>query len=96
MGELLAEMPKAKGGNPNLSKPTTGCTTLSEIGITRDQSSTWQQSIPSERAGVECGDTSSPAPHFAYRGDRIQEHRHINRCGDFAAQKSGLVYGYPR
>ena len=51
-GELLAEMPKAKGGNPNLSNKTMGCEipTLSTLGITRDQSSVWQQlaSIPSE------------------------------------------------
>ena len=47
-GELLREMPKAKGGNPNLSSASTGCSTLSEIGITRDQSSTWQKlaSVP--------------------------------------------------
>ena len=44
-GELLAEQPKAKGGNPNLSNGTTGCDTptLTSLGITRDQSSQWQK-----------------------------------------------------
>ena len=50
-GELLKETPKAKGGNPNLSKPTTSCETLSDMGISRDQSSKWQKiaNIPEEK-----------------------------------------------
>jgi hypothetical protein len=41
-GELLRQMEKAKGGNPNLSHRPTG-STLSDLGITRDQSSQWQR-----------------------------------------------------
>jgi N6-adenosine-specific RNA methylase IME4 len=50
-GELLKDTPKAKGGNPNLSKPTTGSETLTDMGISRDQSSKWQKiaNIPEEK-----------------------------------------------
>lgn len=53
-GELLAPMPKAKGGNPNLPKSTPsellGVDTLADLGITYKQSSEWQKlaSVPSE------------------------------------------------
>ena len=51
-GELLREMPKRKGGNASpeklLSQTTTA--TLSDLGITRDQSSKWQKiaTVPEE------------------------------------------------
>lgn len=44
-GELLAQMPKAKGGNPNLPTPTadvgveSAAPTLADLGITYNQSS---------------------------------------------------------
>ena len=38
-GELLAEMEKANGGNPNLSSRHDRLPTLKALGITRDQSS---------------------------------------------------------
>ena len=40
--ELAEQAEKAKGGNPNLSRRPTG-STLSDLGITRDQSSQWQR-----------------------------------------------------
>lgn len=44
-GKLLEEMPKAKGGNPNL--PTGSkkepVDTLADLGITKKQSSEWQK-----------------------------------------------------
>jgi len=47
-GELLAEMEKAKGGQPYQSNGTTSSNTvpaktLADLGITKDQSSKWQQ-----------------------------------------------------
>ena len=44
-GELLTETPKAVGGNPNLSKDTTGCQaqTLAALGITKRPSSATQR-----------------------------------------------------
>lgn len=42
-GEVLREMTKHPGGNPNLSPPTTGWARLTDMGITRDQSSRWQR-----------------------------------------------------
>lgn len=50
-GELLKETPRAKGGNPNLSQPVSGCETLSDMGITHNQSSKWQKiaNIPEEK-----------------------------------------------
>ena len=43
-GEMLAEMPKHSGGNPNLSRSTTGSPpTLEDLGVSRDQSSRWQK-----------------------------------------------------
>jgi hypothetical protein len=53
---MLAEMPKNNGGRPteNQSHDTTGFQTLSDIEITRDQSSRWQKLaavLPSRRAG---------------------------------------------
>tara|TARA_R100000353_G_scaffold35676_2_gene28392 strand:+ start:667 stop:1626 length:960 start_codon:yes stop_codon:yes gene_type:complete len=50
-GELLKETPKAKGGNPNPSQPVRGCETLSDMGITYNQSSKWQKiaNIPEEK-----------------------------------------------
>ncbi|NQT97672.1 MAG: hypothetical protein HQ562_08030 [Candidatus Marinimicrobia bacterium] len=47
-GELLKDT--IKPGNPQLSKPTTIEPSLKDLGITRDQSSRWQQiaSIPEE------------------------------------------------
>tara|TARA_R100000655_G_scaffold33594_2_gene66099 strand:+ start:5809 stop:6846 length:1038 start_codon:yes stop_codon:yes gene_type:complete len=50
-GELLKETPKAKGGNPNSSQPVRGCETLSDMGITYNQSSKWQKiaNIPEEK-----------------------------------------------
>ena len=40
---MLKETPKAKGDNPNLSYRSTGCETLIDMGISRDQSSKWQK-----------------------------------------------------
>jgi hypothetical protein len=41
---LLRDMEKAKGGNPNLSQITTSSPrTLTDLGISRDQSSRWQK-----------------------------------------------------
>lgn len=51
-GEMLAEMPKHNGGNPNLSHDTTGSPpTLESLGVTRDQSSRWQKlaAVPEEQ-----------------------------------------------
>ncbi len=54
MGAFLKQAPKAVGGNPNLTGPRDGPVerpaTLSEIGITKNQSSTAQQlaSIPEQ------------------------------------------------
>ena len=45
-GQMLAEMPKAKGGNPNLPTSNTMVPvekTLSDIGITKNESSRWQK-----------------------------------------------------
>ena len=45
-GQMLAEMPKAKGGNPNLPTGTTMVPvdkTLADIGITKNESSRWQK-----------------------------------------------------
>ena len=43
-GELLRDMEKHPGGNPNLSHDTTGLPpTLETLGISRDQSSRWQK-----------------------------------------------------
>ena len=41
-GQLLSEIEKHPGGNPNLSHDATGYKTLSEIGLNRTQSSRWQ------------------------------------------------------
>ena len=53
-GELLKETPKAKGGGDvrnHMSNATTGEITLSDMGISRDQSSKWQTiaNIPKEK-----------------------------------------------
>lgn len=44
-GELLAQMPKAKGGNPNLptGNKAEPVATLTDLGISKRQSSEWQQ-----------------------------------------------------
>jgi hypothetical protein len=43
-GKLYKDSDKAKGGNPNLSPDTTGSPpTLTELGVTRDQSAKWQK-----------------------------------------------------
>jgi hypothetical protein len=44
-GQLYSASEKAKGGNPNLSFDTTGSApmTLSDMGVSRDQSSRWQK-----------------------------------------------------
>ena len=46
-GELLAEMPKAEGGRPpktgNRSEPVSAPQTLSDLGITKKQSSDWHK-----------------------------------------------------
>ena len=59
-GELLAGREMAKGGNPNLSHDTTGCgaKTLSDLGISRDQSSQWQRlaAIPAEQFEADLAD----------------------------------------
>jgi hypothetical protein len=42
-GELLREMAKHKGGNPNLSSVDDGLKKLADLKITRDESSLWQK-----------------------------------------------------
>src|SRR3954468_11429425 len=42
-GQLLREMEKAKGGRPSLENPSRATTGLSDLGISRDQSSKWQK-----------------------------------------------------
>lgn len=43
-GELLATTERHRGGNPNLSNDSTGCgQTLADMGLTRDESSRYQQ-----------------------------------------------------
>lgn len=62
-GELLREMEKAKGtlkqGNvlPQSHDVTTGTPTLSTLGISKDQSSRWQQiaEIPEDSPEVQVG-----------------------------------------
>lgn len=42
-GELLRDMDKHRGGNPNLSSRDDGLKTLANLGVTRDESSLWQR-----------------------------------------------------
>jgi hypothetical protein len=66
-GQLLQDAEKNKGGNPNLSRGGTGCEpsvpTLPSLGISRNQSSRWQQlaKVPDGRA-VRCGRYTMCAP----------------------------------
>ena len=62
-GQLLAKMPKAKGGQfseKNRSSDTTG--TLADLGITRDQSSQWQKlgAIPQRDFDLAIGESVKP------------------------------------
>jgi ParB family chromosome partitioning protein len=64
-GELLAEMPKAKGGNPNLPTPnkTEGVATLADMGISYRQSSGWQKlaAMPEEQFEKAVGEIEIPS-----------------------------------
>ena len=50
--ELLKEKPKNKGGKPRSDgKPVTADDRLSELGITKDQSSNWQRMAEGKKGG---------------------------------------------
>lgn len=76
-GELLADMPKAKGGNPNL--PTGNkmepVETLADLGITKRQSSEWQQlaAVPAETFEEVVAESGIPSARIILASQLIQQ-----------------------
>lgn len=72
-GELLREMDKNKGGNPNLLHDETGCSpTLPELGISRVQSHRWQTEaqVPDEEFEQYVAETKANGEELTSTGLR--------------------------
>ncbi len=80
-GELLREMEKHEGGNPNLSQDVTGSPpTLSDLGIGRMQSSRWQAiaDIPEETFEAHLAETVSSGKELTSAG-ALKLAKHVQR-----------------
>jgi hypothetical protein len=87
-GEMLAKMPKHNGGRPSQNR-SNDTTSLKDIGITKDQSSRWQQvaSIPEKHfeAAVEMAKNSAGEVTTAFMSKLPKFHF---ACRNFIAEKS--------
>lgn len=97
-GELLAEMPKAKGGQPYQEQPTgntvkpveTTTPTLTDLGISKAQSSRWQSiaSLPEEVFEAEIAKTRAEKEELTTAGllRVAQAQRRMDRRADMHMQ----------
>jgi N6-adenosine-specific RNA methylase IME4 len=75
-GELLAKMPKAKGGRPSKTPSTVeGVLTLQDLGISEKQSADWQDlaSLPKEQIQAALAKPTIPTTNSLLKGPRRQQ-----------------------